>query len=359
MAYYNILSSSDDDEDIIRPKRFKQRMNYFDDLDDIEFKMRFRLNKNSVLLILNHIEEVLIFRSNRNNPISPMQQLLLTLRFYATGSFIISAGDFAGVSTTSAHRIIHRVTNAIARLRARFMKFPTTNNEIKKQQLEFYKISRFPRVVGCIDCTHVRVQSFGTENAELFRNRKGYFSLNVQVVTNSNLEITDVVARWPGSTHDSTIFNNSQLRGTFEQGIHRDGLLLGDSGYPIKSYLMTPLLNPRTPAEQLYNESHIRTRNIIERLFGIWKRRFPVLALGLRLQLNSVMAVIVATAVLHNVARQNGDEEPPEDPNLNLPAPWDEIFNYGNINPDNADYRNNDNAADRRILINDYFQSLL
>ncbi|KYQ49823.1 hypothetical protein ALC60_11099 [Trachymyrmex zeteki] len=41
------------------------------------------------------------------------------------------------------------------------MKFPTTNNEIKKQQLEFYKIFRFPRVVGCIDCTHVRVQSFG------------------------------------------------------------------------------------------------------------------------------------------------------------------------------------------------------
>ncbi|KMQ85441.1 nuclease harbi1 [Lasius niger] len=120
---------------------------------------------------------------------------------------------------------------------------------------------------------------------------------------------------------------------------------------------MTPLLNPRTPAEQLYNEWHIRTRNIIERLFGIWKRRFPVLALGLRLQLDKVMVVIVATAVLHNIVRQNGDEEPSENPNLNLPAPWDEIFNYGNINPlDNADNRNNDNAADRRILINDYFQ---
>lgn len=64
MAYYNILSSSDD-EDIIRhidrrPKKFKLRMNYFDDLDDIEFKMRFRLNKNSVLLVLNNIEEELI-----------------------------------------------------------------------------------------------------------------------------------------------------------------------------------------------------------------------------------------------------------------------------------------------------------
>ncbi|XP_039313207.1 putative nuclease HARBI1 [Solenopsis invicta] len=88
-----------------------------------------------------------------------MQQLLLTLRFFATGSFIISAGDFAGVSTTSAHRIIHHVTNAITILRSHFIKFPTTNNEIKMEQIEFYKICRFPRVVGCIDCTHVRVQS--------------------------------------------------------------------------------------------------------------------------------------------------------------------------------------------------------
>lgn len=174
-------------------------------------------------------------------------------------------------------------------------------------------------------------------------------------MTNSNLEITNIVARWPGSAHDSTIFNNIRLRGTFEQRAYKDGLLLGDSGYPIKSYLITPLLNPRTPVEQLYNESHILTRNIIESLFEIWKRRFPVLAL--HLQLDKVMVVIVATAVLHNIARQNGDEEPPENPNLNLPAPWDEIFNYGNINLlDNADNRNNDNAADRRIFINDYFQ---
>lgn len=87
-----------------------------------------------------------------------MQQFLLTLRFFATGSFILSASDFAGVSTTSADRIIHRVT---IRLRSHFIKFPITDNEIKKEQLEFYKISRFSRVEGCIDCTHVWVQSFG------------------------------------------------------------------------------------------------------------------------------------------------------------------------------------------------------
>lgn len=74
---------------------------------------------------------------------------------------------------------------------------------------------------------------------------------------------------------------------------------------------MTPLANPGTRGERLYNEALIRTRNSIERIFGIWKRRFPVVAYGLRLKINTVLAVIVATIVLHNVARDMNEPEPP------------------------------------------------
>jgi len=42
-----------------------------------------------------------------------MEQLLLTLRIYATGSFLITIGGFSGVSTISAHYIVHRVSAAI------------------------------------------------------------------------------------------------------------------------------------------------------------------------------------------------------------------------------------------------------
>lgn len=40
----------------------------------------------------------------------------------------------------------------------------------------------FPSIDGAIDCTHIRLTHTRLQNIdEIFRNRKGYFSLNVQV----------------------------------------------------------------------------------------------------------------------------------------------------------------------------------
>lgn len=41
-----------------------------------------------------------------------------------------------------------------------------------------------PGVGGCIDCTHIKIQNPGGLHGEVFRNRKGWFSLNVQVNIN-------------------------------------------------------------------------------------------------------------------------------------------------------------------------------
>ncbi|XP_043462830.1 putative nuclease HARBI1 [Leptopilina heterotoma] len=290
-----------------------------------------------------------------------MNQLLLTLRFYATGSHLISAGDFSGVSKTSAHRIVHRVTIAIARLRPNYVKFPVIADAIKRKQIKFFNFARFPKVLGALDCTHIKIQSLGGNEAEIFRNRKGYFSMNVQAVCNKDLEFIDIVARWPGSAHDSTIFNNSRIRALFEAGTFGDRLLIGDSGYLLRSYIMTPLLNPRTRNEQLYNESLIRTRNTIERTFGVWKRRFPILALGTRFQkMDSIMAMIVATAVLHNICRKSGEPLPPDDPQVQLPVPWEQILEEGRMpevhNGPNIRLQGN---QVQQSLINGYFRMLL
>lgn len=67
----------------------------------------------------------------------------------------------------------------------------------------------------------------GNEDPEIFRNRKGYFSVNAQFVCDAKLRILDVVARWPGSTHDSTIFNSSRLKQRFENNRFQNVVILG------------------------------------------------------------------------------------------------------------------------------------
>jgi len=59
----------------------------------------------------------------------------------------------------------------------------------------------------------LHIQLPGTDDVEIFHNRKGQLSVNMQRVSDCTGLVTDVVARWPGSTPDSTIFHNyvSQL----------------------------------------------------------------------------------------------------------------------------------------------------
>lgn len=82
----------------------------------------------------------------------------MTLRFYATGAVQIAVADFAGIHTSTACRIIKKVTMALASECHHYICFP--KNTIDTRQ-KFYKIAKFPRVIGAIDCTHVKIQSPG------------------------------------------------------------------------------------------------------------------------------------------------------------------------------------------------------
>ena len=76
----------------------------------------------------------------------------------------------------------------------------------------------------------------------------------------------------------------------------------------MKIFCITLLQNVNTPAENLFNEAQIRTRNPIERAFGVWKRRFPILSTGIRLNISKAQCLIIATAILHNIATIDNEQ---------------------------------------------------
>ena len=163
----------------------------------------------------------------------------------------------------------------MANRRNQFIQFPD-NDDFAEISPQFFNIAGFPGVIGAIDGTHIPILA-PSEFEETFVIRKNNHSINTQVCCNSNYELTNVVAKWPGSTHDARILRESTIAEEFETGMHR-GLLLGDSGYPSKNWFMVPFLHPRNRADERYNVAHKRTRSIVQRTIGIWKRRFACLS---------------------------------------------------------------------------------
>ncbi|XP_026827112.1 putative nuclease HARBI1 isoform X2 [Ooceraea biroi] len=240
------------------------------------------------------------------------------------------SGDLITISQPTISRIVFKVSTLLASHINRYIKIPSSDESRFENKRLFKELGRghggigLPSIDGAIDCTHVRLVHTRLQNIdEIFRNRKGYFSLNVQVVVGPRTEILDIVPEWPGSEHDSRIFQNSRIYMRYRQG-GLDGMLVGDGGYPALPFLLTPIGNPRTDEEINYNLIHARTRGIVERTFGILKRRFPCLSKGLTTKLLTSTSIVVACAVLHNLSlilNDNLEDDDEEIVNINNEVP--------------------------------------
>lgn len=201
-------------------------------------------------------------------------------------------------------------------------------------------------MIGCIDCTHIKIRSPGGNTSEVYRNRKGFFSINVQIVVGPNLEFFNLVARWPGSTQDSFIYNNSSIKQRLDAS-ELEGVILGDSEFNTSSTLLTPFVSPNSLPQEQYNKSHMETCKTVEHCLGIWKGRFPCLQVGMCIKVETVVAVICACAALHNIAVSVGDITPM---NWEMAEIDDDVVTC-NEDPDSEGF------VARQLFVDKYFQN--
>uniref|UniRef100_UPI00398F6D33 putative nuclease HARBI1 n=1 Tax=Pristiophorus japonicus TaxID=55135 RepID=UPI00398F6D33 len=208
------------------------------------------------------------------------------------------------ISQFAAYTSIQEVTDALYRRRANYISFSMTREHQLKRQTAFLHIARFPWIQGVIDCTHVSLRAL-QHTPEQFRNRKGFLSLNVQLVCDHNHNIMEVDAQFPGSSHGSFILLQSGVPHLFTGPNEDCGWLLGDKGYALSTWLIAPLRNPRTAAQLAYNESLTVTRTIIKLTIGILKEMFHCLDRSrgvLQYSPECVSIFVVVCCMLHNLA---------------------------------------------------------
>ncbi|KAK4877062.1 hypothetical protein RN001_009568 [Aquatica leii] len=339
----------------IHGRNYQQRINPLNKYDDKDFRSMYRINKETARFLINLVRrDIETNNSKRGLPIDSEIQVLATLRYFAKGGYQNDIAEIHGMSQSTLSRTIKKVVSAVARHRHEYIKFPVDQESIRTLKRDFFNIAACPSIVGAIDGTHIKIKNPGKRDLYplTYQNRKGFFSLNVQVVCDAKCRVLDIVTRWRGSVHDSRIWHECELKNKFERR-EINGILLGDSGYPSSRYLLTPLLNPQTLPEERYNRSHIQTRNVIERFFGIWNNKFRCFLNRLHIDLNVAKNALVALAVIHNIYmehRDNNNDSNEEDNDDN-----DSICNQNQIE-ENQNEENCQRNAFRQIYINRHFQ---
>ncbi|XP_045076311.1 putative nuclease HARBI1 [Coregonus clupeaformis] len=265
---------------------------------------RFRFPRAILLELCAELGPNLERETVRSHALPVPLQVLTTLGFLATGSFQRELADRSGISQSCLSRAMPPVWDGIIRLSTRYITFPYDAGDQPNIKAQFAAIAGFPNVIGAIDCTHIAIKA-PSEDEFAYVNRKHFHSINVQIICDAQMRLTNIVARWAGSTHDSYILTNSMVGMRLQAGRVRDGWLLGDSGYPLKTWLLTPLTNPQTDRERRYNDA----RSVVERAIGQLKCRWRCLDRtgGMLLyRPDKVCRIILACGVLHNVAHRHG-----------------------------------------------------
>ncbi|KAF2880862.1 hypothetical protein ILUMI_25317 [Ignelater luminosus] len=175
-------------------------------------------------------------------------------------------------------RCIYEVTVAIdTHLAPTYITFPKTHRTINRIKHQFMDRFQMPGVIEAIDGTHVAIlkPDFDEKN---FISRKGYHSINVQIVCDPSLEILNINANCGGSSHDCFIWRQSSIKDLLHNHYAngRKGVwLIGDSGYLLEPYWLTSFDQPEkdTP-EAAFNSRHAAARNCVERCIGLLKTRF-------------------------------------------------------------------------------------
>lgn len=325
MSCYELWDTDDENENSsdssseltlvrLERRRLRDKSNPLDMPCDTFIKY-FRVPKDLFKYLLNIIEGKL--RSPAGSAsVLPIIRLSAALRFLAEGSYQKGAGNdlFAGISQPTMSKSLSTILDILeSEVCPTAITFPTDEAEKNEIKMAFFEKTGFPGIVGCVDGTHVRIIAPPSNLQHIYYNRKGFHSLNVMLVCDHKLRIRYVDSNNPGSNHDSFIWSKStldrELSNRYQNG-ERNTWLLGDAGYPLKPYLITPFRcpgdTPNAERQVRFNEIHSKARMTVERTIGVLKNVFRCI-IGARLlhyKPEKAAKIINVCCALHNLRLQ-------------------------------------------------------
>lgn len=192
------------------------------------------------------------------------KRIAIALWRLATNNEYRSVSHLFGVGISTVCRCVQDFCYAVIKvLLSDHIKTPDTRKLIEMATY-FDNRWRAPQCVGAIDSSHIPILA-----PELFPrdfyNRKGWHSIILQGVVDGKGLFWDVCVGFPGSVHDARVLRQSHFweivgdgqfftQHTVNIAGHDIGhYIIGDSAYPLKCWLMKPVLDTGRLTQEKHN----------------------------------------------------------------------------------------------------------
>lgn len=289
---------------------------YYKELMETRNKNRFlncvRMNRETFLILLNMLQKEGGLIDGRKICAGEIVMILIHV---CVGHSIRQTSERWQHSTATIHDVLYKAITAMLNCRTILFSVPHEDQEVHDRILKDPKyFPFFDNCIGALDGTHVPAV-VSAEYHQVFRNRKKGITQNVLAVANFDLTFAYALCGWEGSAHDGRVFNDSILKGL---PMFRGKYYLGDAGYALSRLVLTPYRGVRyhlkewgrmgerpQNAKELFNLRHSSLRNVVERIFGVVQKRFPILVTMSSYPLDTQCHLIMCCFMLHNFIRRN------------------------------------------------------
>ncbi|XP_073118648.1 uncharacterized protein [Henckelia pumila] len=285
---------------------------------DVQSVVNLRMNRNAfgrLCYLLTNIGGLVESRYVRVE--EKVAMFLSTLAHHkknrVTGHDYIRSGQ-----TISAH--FHEVMRALLKLHLLLLVKPAPVDEsCTNENWKWFK-----GCLGALDGTHISVHVPARDMAR-YRTRKGTIAVNVLAVCDREMNFIYALTGWEGSAADARALRDALTRDDSFR-VPRGCYYICDNGYENIEGFLTPYRKVRYHRDSwgnratgpenykdLFNWRHSRARNVIERAFGLLKKRWAILRSPSFYPIAVQNRIILGCILLHNFIRTQMPEDPVED----------------------------------------------
>ena len=198
---------------------------------------------------------------------------------------------------------------------------PKTREEFKKKMLDMEEFWQFPCCWAAIDGCHIPMKcpAGGQEACKEYHNFKNFYLIVLMSIVDSHYRFIWGSCGFPGNSHDAVIFQSTDLWNSIQEGlipsigksvggIDVPPLIVGDSAFPLRTWLMKSFTNAvLSPKQRYYNYRLSRARMVSEGAYGQLKGIWRVLLCKSKSNRDQVRITTLACMVLHNICIMQGN----------------------------------------------------